>query len=230
MINQVEMKKRHILNIIRSIISFLPAFLPLAVPGQTNSKGEMPQYLFPEFAESTVLMKSGTVNTATMNYNIVTEKLVFYSNDKFYDMTNPEMADTVNINGHRFVPVGKAFYEVLVSKPVALYIQHKGNLMSAGKPVGYGGTSQTASANYISSMELSGLQTNLPLPKDYIVNPAPVYWIRMGDKWSDFINEKQFLNLFPDNSARIKSFIKENRIKIDKPDNLVRLVKYCATL
>jgi hypothetical protein len=175
-------------------------------------------------------MKGGKTNTATMNYNTVTEKMVFISNDKYYDLTNPETVDTVMLNGCKFVPVGKSFYEVLVSKPIGLFIQHKGTLMSAGKPVGYGGTSQTASANYISSLELSGLQTNLALPKDYIVNPAPVYWIYIGEKWLDFTNERQFISFFPEKASLIKSFIKENHIKIDKPENLTMLVKYCATL
>ncbi len=60
-------------------------------------------------------MKGGKTNTATMNYNTVTEKMVFISNDKYYDLTNPETVDTVILNGCKFVPVGKSFYEVLVS-------------------------------------------------------------------------------------------------------------------
>ena len=225
-----NMGKSALINLFMNSVAIIISVMPAVLYGQVNSSGEMPQYLYPEFSKSDVLMKGGRINTAQMNYNIVTEKMVFISNDNYYDMTNPEQADTVFINGSKFVPVGKSFYEVLVSQPIALFFQHKGNLMSAGKPVGYGGTSQTASANYISSIELSGRQTNLPLPKDYIVNPAPVYWIRIGDKWSDFTNEKQFLSLFPGKSSQIKSFIKENRIKIEKPDNLVRLVRYCSTL
>ena len=224
------MGKSALINLFMNSVAIIISVMPAVLYGQVNSSGEMPQYLYPEFSKSDVLMKGGRINTAQMNYNIVTEKMVFISNDNYYDLTNPEQADTVFINGAKFVPVGKSFYEVLVTQPIALFFQHKGNLMSAGKPVGYGGTSQTASANYISSIELSGRQTNLPLPNDYIVNPAPVYWIRIGDKWLDFTNEKQFLGLFPGKSSQIKSFIKDNRIKIEKPDNLVKLVKYCATL
>ena len=224
------MERSRLNNLFRIAVAVIMIVMPAMLHGQVSSSGQMPQYLYPEFSKADVLMKGGRTNTAQMNYNIVTEKMVFISNDNYYDMTNPEQADTVYINGTKFVPVGKAFYEVLVSKPIALYYQHKGNLMSAGKPVGYGGTSQTSSSTYISNIELSGRQTNLPLPKDFIVNPAPVFWIRTGDKWSDFINEKQFLSLFPEKSSQIKSYIKENRIKIDKPENLARLVKYCATL
>jgi hypothetical protein len=217
-------------NLLRISVVLIILGMPSVLQGQATSKGEMPQYLFAEFSKCDILMKGGKTNTTTMNYNTVTEKMVFISNDKYYDLTNPETIDTVMLNGCKFVPVGKSFYEVLVSRPIGLFIQHKGNLMSAGKPVGYGGTSQTASANYISNLELSGLQTNLALPKDYIVNPAPVYWLHIGEKWLDFINEKQFISYFPDKASVIKSFIKENRIKIDKPESLTMLVKFCATL
>lgn len=222
--------RKAVINQLLSLAVMLVCASSVTIMGQTTSQGDMPQYLFSEFSGCEVLMKGGKINTPVMNYNTVTEKMVFLSNDKYYDMTNPEAVDTVVLNECKFIPVGKAFYEVLVTKPIALFIQHKGNLMSAGKPVGYGGTSQTASANYISNIELSGMQTNLALPKDFIVNPAPVYWIRTGEKWSDFTNEKQFISLFPDKAAQIKSFIKENRIKIDKPENLARLVRYVATL
>lgn len=224
------MRKLTLNNLLGISVVLIISGMNSVLHGQATSKGVMPQYLFAEFNKCDILMKGGKTNTATMNYNTVTEKMVFISNDKYYDLTNPETVDTVMLNGSKFIPVGKSFYEVLVSRPIGLFIQHKGTLMSAGKPVGYGGTSQTASSNYISSLELSGFQTNLALPTDYIVNPAPVYWIHIGEKWLDFTNERQFISLFPDKASLIKSFIKENRIKIDRPENLTMLVKYCATL
>jgi len=48
------------------------------------------------------------------------------------------MVDTVYLNDSKFVPEGKIFYEVLLSGPIDLFIQNKGDLMPAGKPVGYG--------------------------------------------------------------------------------------------
>jgi len=217
----------------KCLTGFIAAFLlsgaTLILQGQTAGTGEMPVYLFSEFADCDVLMKSGRINSTMINYNIVTEKMVFLRNDIYYDMTNTEAVDTVMLNKCKFIPVGKAFFQVLAPKPIALFIQHKGNLVSAGKTVGYGGTSQTASATHISSIQLSGFNTSLSLPDGYILNPEPVYWICIGDKWSDFTSEKQFISLFPDKSAQIKSFIRANRIKFDKPENLTRLVRYVAT-
>ncbi|MCX6329757.1 MAG: hypothetical protein NTZ85_09650 [Bacteroidia bacterium] len=212
------------------LIVFLITGMLFKLSGQATSSGSMPQYLFAEFTKCDIKMISGQTQTQEMNYNTVTEKMVFTRDKKYYDLTNPEMIDTIILQNCRFVPAGKAFYEVLVSGPLSLFLQHKGDLMTAGKPVGYGGTSQVASSNYINNIEMDGLQVNLQLPNNYIVNPSPVYWIRNENKWFSFNGEKQFLKIFPDKAVRIKGFIKENRIKFDKPGNLIRLVKYCSTL
>jgi hypothetical protein len=224
------MKRLNFRNLFVITVTLLFSIMPALLMGQATANGEMPQYLFGEFSKCDVLMKGGKVNTAMMNYNTVTEKMVFISNNEYYDLIDPETVDTVKLGESKFVPVGKAFYEVLLSQPVALFIQHKGTLMSAGKPAGYGGTSQTSSSNYITSIQQSGIHYNLALPSDFIVNPANVYWIRIGDKWSDFTSEKQFVSLFPGKASEIKSFIKANHIKIDKPENLKMLVEYCSTL
>ena len=43
-------------------------------------------------------------------------------------------------------------------------------------------------------------------------------------------NKEKPQYLFPDESKEIKEFIKTNRIKIERQDNLIRLVKYTAGL
>jgi hypothetical protein len=215
--------------IVKVIFPAIIACIPAGAFCQTTSTGTMPQYLFPEFKPGRVLMKTGQTQTPEMNYNIVTEKMVFVRDTKYYDLTNPEMVDTIYLQECKFVPAGKAFYEILVNGKNDLFAEHKGDLLTAGKPVGYGGTSQVSSSNYISSVQFAGMQYNLPLPPDFLIKQSVIYWIRTGEEMSSFINEKQFLKLFPAESANLKSFIKENRIKIDHPEHIIKLVKYLNT-
>jgi len=197
---------------------------------QTTSDGLMPQYYFQDFTTARVIMKNGQIQTASMNYNTVTEKMVFTRDENYYDIANPGMVDTVIIQDIRFIPAGKGFYEVLKSGDPSLFIQFKGELLPAGKPVGYGGTSQLAASVYLSSVDLSSGRYNLPLPSDYIVKITPVYWIRKDSEWFSFSNEKQFLNLFPEKADRLKPFIKKNRIKFDRKEQITKLFKYCNSL
>ena len=197
---------------------------------QTTKEGTMPQYLFPDFSKSKILMKNGQIQDPVMNYNMVTEKMVFIRDNIYYDLLLPEMVDTIYLQESKFVPVGKSFFEVLLSGPAALFIQHTGSILPAGKQVGYGGTSQVASTTSLTSINLASGYYNLPLPGDFIVKVTPVYWIRKDNEMFSFLNERQFINLYPDKAARIKAFIKENRIKVDKRDQLIKLVNYCSNL
>jgi hypothetical protein len=123
---------------------------------QTNSDGSAPQFLFGEFSPAKVIMKNGTRSGALMNYNMVTEKMVYSKNDQLYDMINTELVDTIYLNNSTFVPVGRIFHEVLAEGRLSFYVQHKANLMSAGAPAGYGGTSQVSNTKTLTSVELSG--------------------------------------------------------------------------
>lgn len=215
---------------IKVTISFMLGALSPVICGQANSDGSMPQYLFGSFSDAAIRMKNGQIQNQNMNYNTLTGKMVFVKGDKFYDLSNPGMVDTITMGEGRFVPVGNDFYEVICEGVYSLYIQHTGSLMQPGKPVGYGGTSQLSSTNYISNVRLNGQQWNLALPKDYAVNPSPVFWIRKGTEWFDFTTVNQMVKLFPDKSAKMKDFIKANKVKPEKPESMKKLVEYMNTL
>jgi hypothetical protein len=214
-----------------SILPFLfTATLSLSIPGylysQTKSDGLKPQYLFTKFSLSQIKIKNSNVLTNLMNYNIVTEKMVFIKNDQYFDLINPQMIDTIYLNDRVFIPIGKTFYEVLLSGPVSLFIQHRGELLPPAKPAGYGGTSQTSATSSLSSISTSTGQYNLSLPSDYTVNVTNIYWIRKDNEWLSFTNEKQFLKLFPEKSTQLKSFIKENHLMINNPEQIKKIVEY----
>jgi len=220
------MRYKHIQNILRILATGLLTGFPVMLSGQISSNGTMPQYLFPEFSKCEVRMKNGEIQSTVMNYNTVTERMVFSRDNRYYDLTNLELVDTVYLNDSKFVPAGKIFYEVLLSGPIDLFIQNKGDLMPAGKPVGYGGTSQLANSKYLSTIKLSSGEFNLELPADYTVKPASVCWIRKGNEMLSFTNEKQYLKLFPDKAEGIKEYIKKNRLKFDNYEDLIQVVRY----
>jgi len=193
---------------------------------QTTADGSMPQFLFQEFSMGRVKMKNGQVQNSILNYNIVTEKMVYENGKDLYDMTNTELIDTVFVQNSMFVPSGKVFFEVLLAAPVSLFVQHTGSVMPPGAPAGYGGTSQVSSTKKLSGVELSSGYYNLKLPKDYQVQINPVYWIRAGKEYSSFINDRQFLKLFPEKEAELKKYIKDNRIKFSRQSDIVKLTWY----
>ena len=160
------------------IILFFSSNLYSPLTAQTTPDGSAPQFLFPDFSLGKVRMKNDKLQSIMLNYNTVSEKMVFERGGNLYDMVNIEMVDTVFVQESKFVPVGKVFYEVLLIAPISLFIQHKGELLSPGTPAGYGGTSQVSNTKQLTSVQLSTGYYNLKLPQDYIVKADRVYWIR----------------------------------------------------
>ena len=205
-----------------------------SVTGNLSAQSDdltLQQYLFPEFSSTKVLLKNGNSQTVMMNYNMVTERMVYDQDGKKFDLINIGTIDTVVINKRKFIPHGKVFYElILKGEPITLLIQPQASLQSAGTPAGYGGTSQVSATKRLSSIEVSSGRYNLPLSKDYIVDPSPVYWIRNGDEMFDFYGEKQLLKILSDKEKELKAYIKKNRIKITNTGQLAELINYYNSL
>jgi hypothetical protein len=200
--------------------------LALPVKAQTKPDGSAPQFLYPEFSKSKVRMKNGQIQNITLNYNTVSEKMVFQKDEKLYDMANPEMIDTVFLQDSRFVPSGKVFFKIMLVAPVTFYAQYKGELQPPGTPAGYGGTSQVSNTKNMSSVQLSTGYYNLDLPVDYTVKTNIIYWYNQDGNMLSFVNERQFLKLNPDKETEIKQFIKQNKIKFDRLPDMVKLAEY----
>lgn len=197
------------------------------VYSQTKPDGSSPQFLFPEFVRGEVRMKNGKSQFALLNYNTVSEKMVYMQDEKIYDIIETDRIDTVYILRSRFIPSGTIFYEVAVKDTITLFIQHKGDLIPPGKPAAYGGTSQVSSSTYMSSVQLSSGHYNLKLPEDYDVQLQPVFRIKYKGSFSVFNNEKQFIKIFPDQADELKRYIRQSKIKFDSIQDVVDLVVFC---
>jgi hypothetical protein len=217
-------------SIIRlSIILMITIDLQLTLNGQTKPDGSAPQFLFPEFSTGKVRLNNGNNQALELNYNTVSEKMVYKKDDILYDVMNTEIIDTVFIKESKFVPEGHVFLEVLLIAPVSLYIQYQGELIPPGAVAGYGGTSQVSNTKNLTSVNLSMGYYNLKLPDDYTVKLDQIFWIKK-DSLQNYSTERQFLKLFPEKEAELKEFIKKQKIKFDKPADQVRLVERCNEL
>lgn len=214
----------------KTLPAILLIFLVLQGKSQTKPDGSAPQFLFPEFSTGKVRLKNGNSQSIELNYNTVSEKMVYKKEEKLFDVVNTEIIDTVIIKERKFVPVAKVFYEVLLPAPVSLFVQYQGKIIPPGTVAGYGGTSQVSSTTNLSSVNLSMGYYNLKLPDDYTVRVHLIFWINKENNMFSYETEKQFLKLFPDKASELKEFIKKQKIKFDKPADQVLLIEHCSEL
>ncbi len=133
----------------KQIVLFLLAVclaFQVEAQNQTSVK-ELNHYTFPDFMEGTVKKKTGETIKTLLNYNTITQEMIFQQSGKYLALDEIESIDSVNLQGKTFVPAKRVFYEVLTYTPVALYIQHKTEVVPPGNNTGFGTTETSAITN-----------------------------------------------------------------------------------
>ncbi len=216
----------------RQIVFILVCLVfPVILPAQVKVI-ELSHYLFPEFTPGAVLLKTGVRYDALLNYNSLTEEMVFNERGKVLALGNEvvEQVDTVFIADRVFITIEGRFVEPVYTSAYGLYAEHKCRVIEPGKPAGYGGTSRTSSSSSYSSYQSGGVYYELSLPDGYEVQPYTHYWLSWGGETTRFVNMRQLERLFTDKRDAFRAYVRSNSVSIDDQDSLIRLIIHMDAL
>ena len=156
---------------------------------------ELYHYVFPSFMEGTVRQKSGEVNKALLNYNSLTEEMIFDQSGQKLALDRTDNVDTVYILNRKFIPVGKSFHEMAVNAPLALFIQHKSEVIPSGNETGFD-VSHTSAIINVTDLKRLGMAYQLKLPNDYNLESKIVFWLKKGNNYYIVNDMKDVQNFF----------------------------------
>lgn len=195
----------------------------------SQSKGvELSHYLFPEFTQGVILMKSGITNKTLLNYNSLTQEMIFEKNGKklAIGLEELKLVDTVTISDRKFFILNDKFIELIYHSECDLYVEHLCSVIEPGKPAGYGGTSETTATNSYSSVYAGGRVYELKLPDGYVTKPYIYYWLKRNGELHKFINMRQLMKLYDDKEDLYKAYVKNNVVEYNNQESIVQLIKY----
>ena len=220
------------INRLCTMLALTLLYSAVAVQGQTVTKHDPDQFLFPDFTRSKIAMKAGNDLSLILNYNVVTEKMVFLQKGEVYDMIGYSGVDTVYIYGLKFIPSGDIFYQVAIETPVRLLIRHKGKVVPPPRPAAYGGTSEVSSSTYINNLRLSSSGETFRMPNDpnIAVKYETQYRLQTGDQVLDFSTSKHLLKIIPDFKSELRQYIKREKTEFTNPEEVVKLIEYYSSL
>ena len=187
---------------------------------------QLTQYLFPEFTEGSVLQKSGTVTKTQLNYNTLTQEMIFKQGEQFLALDKIEEIDTVYLNGKKFIPGDNMFYEVATQTPVALLLQHTSDIIPSGNETGFG-KSQTTAVTNITDLKRGGRAYSLSLPDEYSFKNKTACFLKKDGKYILITNVKDVKNVFADKESSIDDYTKKNKVNFKKPETLAALIELC---
>ncbi len=209
------------------ILIIITAFICCNVFAQADRNvKQLSQYLFPEFTEGSVLQKSGTVTKTMLNYNTLTQEMIFKQGDQNLALADPASVDTVFLNNKKFIYANNAFYDVAVNAPVGLYIQYTSDIISSGTETGFGKT-QTSAAQGLTDLKSSGKAYSLLLTNEYSIKNKTVYLLKKDGNFITVNNLKDVKKAFPGKESLIDDYAKKNKISFKKEDDVIKLVEFC---
>ena len=207
-----------LLLVLFSLLSFYAQDKPL----------ELSHYVFPEFTPGQVLMKNGVKNIVALNYNTLSEEMIFEDNGMKLAIADEQLKaiDTVFIANRKFVRSEETFLELVASSP-PLYIEYKCRIKYPGKVNGPGGrTSQTSSSETYTPTDFRRIIYEVVLPNGYDTNPYRYYWIEKDGALKKFKNLNQLAKVYPSKKSLFKAYLKKNDVAYNNQDSIVKLIAY----
>lgn len=187
---------------------------------------QLTQYLFPEFKEGSVLQKSGTVTKTQLNYNTLTQEMIFKQGEQFLALDKIQDIDTVYLNDKKFVPGDNLFYEVATQTPVALLLQHTSDIIPSGNETGFG-KSQTTAVTNVTDLKRGGRAYSLSLPDEYSFKNKTACFLRKDGKDILIANIKDVKNVFAGKESMIEDYTKKNKVNFKRAETLAALIQFC---
>ena len=187
---------------------------------------KLSHYLLPEFTEGIVQMKSGIENTYLLNYNMLTEEMIFKDQGKALAIGYTEMLliDTVFIRERKFFLLNDKFVELIYHSKCDLYAENNCKVKYPGKPVAYDGTSQTSAVSSIGSFKSGSVVYDLKLPEDFEVKPYTHYWLLKNGILNKFVNIRQLMKLYDSEKHLFNTYVKMNDVKYENQESIIRLI------
>jgi len=183
--------------------------------------------IFEQFVDGKVLLKSGDISEAPLNYLSTDQSILFKKEGVIYTLTDLNNIDTIYILGKRFVPINNLVYEVVSDNgKVALLVSYNSRLNPLVATVDHTGSSKQ-SVNVVSNT-VSDVYVTRMHKGNYAVEIVKYYWLKNYAKVSRAYRLKDFLNTFKESShSAISIFEKTNHINYSVESDMIKLLNFC---
>jgi hypothetical protein len=221
-INFTKLKKIFLLTG-AALLGVTTAFAQVGVNPTTSP------FIFTDFTTGTVFQKNGATLDATLNYNTITQEVMFDQNGSKLVLDQSGNIDSIAIQGRVLVPGKTGFYEELTKTPVALYAQYKGKIVKGEALGGRIGTANSTLSGAVGGTKSSSDKPgnyDIKLADGYMMDTQNIYWLKKGSDYTPVPNSKAFIKLFPGKEGQIDAFIKENHITYGKIQDMIKLTAF----
>ncbi|NJK95547.1 MAG: hypothetical protein HC905_12175 [Bacteroidales bacterium] len=186
------------------------------------------QYLLPQFKPGHVIYKDLQTGDGNMNYNFLLNEMQFIDNSgKVLAIANPEIISLITIDSLTFIYTPKGYFQVLKTGKVQWLLKIEGKILVKGKSGAYGQISGTAAISTLRNIGgPAGRRFELSETTEVQVTKEHYYWLAEDNKLVH-LTHKNIQKMYPKHKEKIVAFITDNKLNINKGEDIKTLMKYC---
>jgi len=197
-------------------------FAPVVLVAQTAESTPASPYVFNSFVKSTVLQKNGGKVSALLNYNTITQEMMFDQSGSRIVMDQGE-TDTIYLQNRRFIPVKGIYLEKLTNTPAALYVQNKNKAVAVAK----GDKANEVLSDIYKKKTVEKVDPYaLTLPESFRLLNDSKYWLHRGKEFLPMVSLKKIPSLFPGKESDVAKFIEEHKISLTSREDMIKLTEF----
>lgn len=180
------------------------------------------RYQYPGFVAGRVVFRNDLYSERRLNYNYLLGEVEFIQARDTLTVINKKDIKYISVGQDTFY-YDKCYLKQIKSGTLKLALRDFIELKEIQNKDSYGIASSGGATTSYGSMPLDGNFYKLNANKDMVFQRTRQYYIKSPGSEFTIINRKNLLQLFPSRENEIKSFIKNNKIRFDKEDDILRL-------
>lgn len=187
----------------------------------------MDMYLYPQYANGITYFKDGTTAGAKMNYNLLTDEIVFISGKDSLAIANVDNIKVIVI-GKDSIYYDKGYVQGFFNNPL-IKLAKKEHIKIVGmEKMGAYGQSSTASAidSYDQvSISVTGMQ-KITVKQNRILQWDTQFYIAKDEDHFIVLTKKSLSDALPKYKDAIKDYLKNHSVNFNKEPDIIDLVTY----
>ena len=213
-------------------VSLLVLQLPFLIKAQsaTDTAVRRQSLIFDHFINGKVLLKSGGISEAPLNYLSVDQSILFERDGKVFTLTDLATIDTIYIAARKFVPINNTVYEVLTrTGKVDLLLTYTNRQKPMVATTDHNGTSKH-DINEVSNT-VSDVYITRQYKGDFSVEISKHYWLKNYNKLHKANVANDFLKVFKESTHNaIGNYLEQHNVDFKNQKDLVAFTEYCNQL
>lgn len=187
------------------------------------------RYLYPQFTDGTVTMRTGTVSSSKLNFNLLLGEMEFISNADTLAIARKKDMNIVTVAQDTFI-YRSGYLKLIHSGTVKVLLRDKFKLTDIVKKGAMGAPNRNSAIDSYTAIPTDKQLLTLVPSEDLVFRRTLEFYLLTSDGDLVDFRKKNIMELYPKKEDEIQKFLKTNKIDFEEQADILKLADFLTTL